>query len=564
MKDQIRKSIKAAINKLYPSIEVDFSVDYAPANIDADYASNAAMVLAKKLGRKPMAVAGEIAGDIGEIWEIRVASPGFINFKLKEEQLALTVGQVRNEQKNFGKVDLGHNELAMVEYFQLNVAKPPHVGHLRSAVIGDALKRILQFVGYNAVSDTHVGDWGTQFGLLLLAHKTLPHEKEVDLTELNRLYIEINRQIEGNPELREEAKQEFVKLEKGDEENRRMWKKFLALSKPEYKRSAKMLELLWPFDYDLGEQFYEDKMPEILRRLEEMKLLITGKTGEKYVDLEKHGLGRLICVKSDGGTTYELRDLATLAYRYDEITKKEKAELAWNLYVVDVRQSHDFKQVFKTMELLGYDISKSKHIAHGFMSLPEGKISSRKGNVVFLEALLEEAKKRALGIIEEKNPDLKNKDRVAEQVGLAAIKYFDLKHNRHSDIVFDWQEALSFEGNSGPYLQYTHARLTNILKKAGYKPKPASTFSPAEFPLIRQMAIFEDVIRDTATQFQPNVLANYLYVFAEKINYFYHNFPVLQATDKETANLRLDVVSACTQVLKNGLYLLGIDAPEEM
>lgn len=576
MKDKIRKVIKEAIAKRYPERQdIVFSVDYAPDNIDADFASNVALVLAKKLGQQPMETAERLRELISKSrnLDMSIAPPGFLNFKAAQETLLANLEEINKLPGTFGQTDIGQGKLAVVEYFQLNVAKPPHVGHLRSAVIGDCLKRILNFLGYKTVSDTHIGDWGTQIGIWISGLKKLPlNDRQLvigDIQSSAKVYVEQAQQSEADPSLREQGKAEFVKLEQGDIENRQIWEQTVDTAKTELIRHAEALGLM-SFDYHLGESFYQDKMPAVLQRLEQAGLLKVGETGEKYVDLEEFGLGRLICLKSDGATTYELRDLATLAYRYDALAKQEKVELALNLYVVDSRQAHDFRQVFKTMELLGYDISKSKHIEFGFMSLPEGPISTRKGTVISLEALIEEAKKRAIKIIEEKNPDLENKQEAASQVALGAIKYADLKNNRKSDIVFNWEEAFNFEGNTGPYLQYTHARLKSILRKAGRPLSPISPltslspFHPHELTLLRKLLLYPDVITDAASEFLPNTLAGYLYDLASQVNSFYHEVPVLQAEKEEQKGFRLALVSACAAVLKSGLSLLGIEAPEEM
>jgi arginyl-tRNA synthetase len=585
MKNQIKNAIQSAIKKLYPDHwDTVFSVDYPPAGVDADFASNIAMVLAKKIGKPPMDVAEEISGKLkveskklegrgkADLFEITVAKPGFLNFKLTRRALTENLNTIISKPSSYGAVDLGQGKPAIVEYFQLNIAKLPHVGHLRSAVIGDSLKRILKFSGYKVISDTHVGDWGTQVGSMICAYKNerdkgVSEAKfEPSVAEYTKLYAEQNKLIEKEPWRRDNAKKEFVKLERGDTENRKIWESMRKLSTQELESYVQRLGLL-SFDYNLGESFYEGKMPVILKRLEKADLLVIGETGEKYVDLEKYGLGRLICVKSDGGTTYEMRDLATLAYRYDELAKEQMSELAWNLYVVDTRQAHDFKQVFKTMELLGYDISKSKHVDFGFMSLPEGAISTRKGNAISLETLVEEAKKRALEIIKQKNPDLKNKEQVAEQVALAAIKYGDLKHNRKSDIVFDWDTALSFEGDTGPYLQYTYARLCSILRKVGErlgKNLDEVLIGQAEVAMLRKLALFPDKITDAAIEFLPSILAEYLFELAGVANGFYQSSPVMQEKDKKVRSLRLALVAAAVSVLKIGLGLLGIEAPEEM
>ncbi|MBI4050345.1 MAG: arginine--tRNA ligase [Candidatus Doudnabacteria bacterium] len=601
MKEQIKKTIRKIVTKLYPEQnDVSFAVDYAPVATGADFASNAAMILAKKVRKSPMAVAEEILrfAQNDKSFTVTVAKPGFLNFTLSSEALLDILSDILASPDKFGASDLGKGQLAIVEYFQLNVAKPAHVGHLRSAVIGDCLKRILRFVGYKAISDTHIGDWGTQLGIMIAALKKNQGDKTAVIRDIQSSVQAYVKQSQLEDE-RDIGKAEFVKLEKGDPVNRQYWQGLVETARQSLKKSAEKLQLL-NFEYELGESFYEDKMPAIIERLEEKGLLQIGETGEKYVDLEEYGLGRLICVKSDGGTTYEMRDLATLAYRYDELpqaviarnigTKQsqrlvpsddgiaalaplarndKKLELAWNLYVVDSRQAHDFKQVFKTMGMLGYDVAKSKHVEFGFMSLPEGPISTRKGTIISLEALIDEAKKRALGIINEKNPDLVHKERVAGQVALAAVKYADLVHNRKSDIVFRWDEALSFEGNTGPYLQYTHARLKSILRKSGATPHLSSPTSGEELKegertVLRKLSYFPDIIEETASEFLPSTLAAYLYDLAGQVNSFYHSSPVIQEKDEKLRELRLAVVMASANVLKNGLDLLGIEAPEEM
>lgn len=568
--------VKAILSlKLKSILGSDAAFDInVPESQFGDYSTNAAMIAAKTLKQAPLEVAGDLVSKLqadGEVMEvfskIEAVKPGFINFHLKPSFLTEALEKINKHPQSFGSSDGGKGKLVLVEYFQLNVAKPPHVGHLRSAVIGDSLKRLFISQGYKTVSDTHIGDWGTQFGILIWAYKNLDGAKKVDhenaLEDLNKLYVEANALIEEKPEVRDQAKAEFVKLEEGDRENRKLWEFFISVSKKEFDRMTEKLKLL-PFEYDLGESFYESRMKEIISKLEKANLLTTGETGEKYVDLEEYKLGRLIALKSDGGTTYELRDLATLAYRYDELGK---GKLSRNLYVVDSRQAHDFKQVFKTMELLGYDVSKSRHIEYGFLELPEGAISTRKGNAIALEQLIKEAESRALQIINEKNVGLKDKDKVAEVVGLGALKYADLKHNRRSNIVFRWEDALSFEGDTGPYLQYTHARLCSILRKHDEKLKYSSSdhdIHEIEFEVLRKIIHFPEILKDSVDDFAPNVLANYLYELSGLVNNFYHSVPVLGETNDVLKDFRLSIVHGAATTLKNGLYLLGIEAPEEM
>jgi arginyl-tRNA synthetase len=547
-----------------PSVEIT-----NPEPQFGDYATNIALKLAKPLAQSPKDVAENLAMQLKEFdtknhFSEIVAVNGFINFTVSKQSLLANVQRVIEQGELYGGSVYGNGEKVILEYFQNNVAKPPHVGHLRSAVIGDSLLRIMRFQGFNCISDTHIGDWGTQFGILLHAFKTMGDKAVIEqdpITELNKLYVAMSAKIEEDPEQRELGKAEFKKLEDGDPENRELWQWFVKVSMDDFELYKKLLNLL-PFDYNLGESFYEDSMPHVLEELRAKNLVVTGETGEQYVDLEEHGLGRCILIKSDGATTYHLRDFATYIYR------KKEFDFYRNLYIVDNRQAHHFNQLFKVLELAGYPAYQdSRHVDFGFMSLPEGAISTRKGTTVSLSNLIEEAKKRALAIIEEKNPTLEHKDGVAEQVGLAAIKYFDLSHNRRTEIVFTWDSALSFEGNTGPYLQYAHARIHGILRKAEAVPAAIPMdveITDQESAVLRKLMVFGEVLEVITEEYTPNLLCNYLFELAQHFNSFYQAIPVLQEIDADKKAFRLELVRATAQVINNGLYLLGIDAPEEM
>jgi arginyl-tRNA synthetase len=539
-----------------------------------DYASNAAMVTFKKFQRAPVASPAILASKLAEIcgeldkqqtFSAVTAVGGFINFTLAESFLLHNLEDILKRQDNFGRSDVGEGRTVIVEYFQNNIAKPPHVGHLRSAVVGDALMRVFEFLGFKAISDTHVGDWGTQFGILLYAYKTMGDKAVVEkdpIQELNKLYVTISNKIEEQPELRELGKAEFKKLEEGDSENRELWQWFVKVSLEDFERYRQLLGLL-PFDLNLGESFYEDKMPAVLKEFADKGLITPGETGELYVDLEADGLGRCILVKSDGATTYHLRDFATYIYRRNQFH-------FWrNVYVVDVRQAHHFRQLFRVLEMAGYPAETDSELADlGFMSLPEGAISTRKGTVISLENLIAEADRRALDIIEQKNPGLAHKNNVARQVALAAIKYFDLSHNRRTEFVFTWEKALSFEGNTGPYLQYTHARIHGILRKAGDTAGAPVTsginMQPQELAVLRKLNQFPEVLEMVLDDNLLNLLCNYLFELAQEFNSFYQAVPVLQEQQEHVRQFRLGLVTATAQVIKNGLSLLGIEAPEEM
>lgn len=574
MKKLILKVVFDSITELFgPSVAQGcvFTVTTPPKPEMGDYASNVALVLGKQLQKSPQEVGEKIASSLrllasSNLENIEVAG-GFLNFTLKPEILFSNVSEINSAGDNYGS--LGQNgQKVLVEYFANNVAKPPHIGHLRSAVIGDALKRLYKFLGYETVSDTHIGDWGVQFGILLYAFKQMGNKTQVEqdpVSELNKLYVAMSDRIAQEPELREKGKQEFVKLEEGDEENRKLWEWFVSVSLVDFERYRQLLGLE-AFDYNLGESFYEDKMPEILAELQEKQLVVTGEDGEQYVDLEAEGLGRCILIKSDGGTTYHLRDFATYKYR-------QGLGLWKNIYVVDARQQHHFKQLFKVLELAGYPVLKdSVHIDFGFLALPEGAISTRKGNVISLEALINEADRRALAIIEEKNPGLNEKAVVAKKVALAAIKYFDLMHNRQSNIVFEWDKALSFDGNTGPYLQYAYVRVKGIERRLKIdNPKLTANDSGdagftevAEKRLCSKLVYFKDVLDQAATEFYPHYICTYLFELASEFNNFYESVPVLKAETPEQKAVRLKLVQATAQVIKNGLGILGIEVLEEM
>lgn len=581
MKGYILELVKESMNQLAPS---EAEAVFASSVLDVsyprpgfgDYATNAAMVTFKKFqdspATSPMEFASRLAEAIqsvdgGKTFSKVEAVSGFINLTLSEEFLISGIQKILNQKETFGSSDIGSGRKVVFEYFQNNIAKPPHVGHLRSAVIGDSLVRIFKSLGYQTVTDTHIGDWGTQFGILLYAYKTMGDKSAVEqdpIQELNKLYVAMSAKIEQQPELRDLGKAEFKKLEDGDAENRELWKWFIRVSMEDFERYRSMLGLL-EFDHNLGESFYEDKMQSVLDELSSRNLITVGDDGEQYVDLEADGLGRCILVKSDGATLYHLRDLATYIYR------KREWDFYRNNYVVDVRQSHHFRQLFRILGMMGYPAeTDSRHIDFGFMSLPEGAISTRKGTVISLENLMGEAEKRALEIINVKNPELVNKEAAAKKVALSAIKYFDLSHNRTTEIVFSWDKAISFEGNTGPYLQYTHARIHGIMRKGGIEhssvsmPNESIGFTEHELVVMRKLHQFPEIVGICADDYTPNLLCNYLFELSQNFNSFYQAVPVLQEQDEQKRAARLAIITATAQVIRNGLYLLGIEAPEEM
>lgn len=549
-----------------PSIEVS-----VPEPGFGDYATNVALKLSRELREAPAKVAERIVRELTLLdseghFESVTERGGFVNVTLSRATLLSVLSRTLAERERFGHGSSGSGQRVLVEYFQPNMAKPLHLGHLGTAVIGDAVFRILESQGFCPESDTHLGDWGTQFGLLVLAYKQWGDQSVVErdpIAELNKLYVRINAEMERDPALRERGKAEFVKLERGDPENRQLWERFKEWSWREYDVVYRDLGIR-RHDHNWPESFFSDKMPAVVQELKDRGLLKESQ-GAQIVDLEPYALGVALAVKSDGGTTYLLRDLATFIYR-------KRQGFTRQIYVVDVRQSHTLAQTKKILELLGYisDPEEFTHVAYGYTSLPGGAMSTRKGNVVGLSDVVAKVREEAAKVIAEKNPELKERERVATQVAAAAIRYANLARNVSSDLVFRWEQALAFEGNTGPYLQYTHARIHGILRKAGSLPDQPVLGAEGfdlhlrEEAVLRHLAHFPESLERAAAELQPNVVCQYLFELAQLFNVFYQEVPVLKEPDLKVRAFRLRLCAGTAQVLKNGLAALGIEAPEQM
>jgi len=553
MRDKLKEIIKQAASQLGETGDFVFDVSYPEAKF-GDYATNVALVLSKPLQMKPQDVAKALIEKMDKnLFEsVEIAGPGFINFKLKVEELLSERRAVSGERS--GKI--------LMEYFQPNIAKPMHIGLLRTSMIGDSLSRMFKFLGYQVESDTHMGDWGTQFGFLILAYKKYGDVSVIEknpIDELNKLYVRINAEAETDETIRETAKQEFVKLEQGDIDNRKIWKQFVDWSMEKFLTINDLMDIQ-AFNHHWPESFYEDKMPAVLDQLK-AKGILKESQGAQIVDLEDQGLGIAVVVKSDGGTTYLLRDIATFIYR-------KGLGFAKQFYVVDNRQSHAFRQLFAILKLMGeIEEGEGVHIDYGFISFKGEALSTRKGNMVLAEEVIAQAEEKVAQIIAEKNPELKNKTEVIKAVSKGALKYFDLSHNRHSDIEFDWEKVLDFEGDSGPYLQYAYARLASILRKAGEPITynlPTITCSSTERELLFKLSILPEIVEDSVKDYLPNILANYLYNLAGLINKFYHESPVMGEADEMVKSFRLGLIKKAKDTLGQGLDLLGIKAIEEM
>ena len=524
--------------------------------------------LAKELRKAPPVIANEIKEKIeltDEIEKVEVAG-GYLNFFINKSELAIEVLKEISNVEQYGKSELGKEKNIVIDYSAPNIAKQFHIGHLRSTVIGGALYNIYKYLGYNVTGVNHLGDYGTQFGKLIEGYKMWGKEYNIEkdpINELTKIYIRINEACKENEEILENCRNNFKKLEDGDQECVEIWKKFRELSLKEFQ---KVYDLLGSkFDSWNGESFYSDKMPEVIDILQKTGKLVESQ-GAKIIDLEDKGINTpCIIEKSNGSTTYATRDLAAILYRartYDF----DKA-----LYVTSYEQVLHFKQVFEVAKLLGLDEKYTnglEHVSFGMVLLPEGKMSTREGNIIKLEELLNEAISRAKEIIEQKNPDLENKEEVAKKVGIGAVIFNDMSASRIKDEVFDWNTILNFQGETGPYIQYTYVRTKSVLEKAGYLPKIENVkidnlsdeYSMAILKLIYN---FEDILIQVTDKNEPSMLARYLIELAKAYSSFYNENKII-VDDKDVQDARVYLTYAVSQVLKQGANLLGIEMPEKM
>lgn len=524
--------------------------------------------LAKELRKAPPAIANEIKEKIEtveEIEKIEVAG-GYLNFFINKSILAKEVLEEISKNEKYGKSEIGKEKNIVIDYSAPNIAKPFHIGHLRSTVIGGALYNIYKYLGYNVTGVNHLGDYGTQFGKLIEGYKMWGKEYDIEkdpINELTKIYIRINEACKNDEQILENCRNNFKKLEDGDSYCVEIWKKFRELSLQEFQ---KVYDLLGSkFDSWNGESFYSDKMPEVIEILEKTGKLIESQ-GAKIIDLEDKGINTpCIIEKSNGSTTYATRDLAAILYRartYDF----DKA-----LYVTSYEQVLHFKQVFEVAKLLGLDEKYTKgleHVSFGMVLLPEGKMSTREGNIIKLEDLLNEAISRAKEIIEQKNPDLENKEEVAKKVGIGAVIFNDMSSSRIKDEVFDWNTILNFQGETGPYIQYTYVRTKSVLEKAGYLPKMdeikiEKLVDEYSLTILKLIYNFEDVLIQVTDKNEPSILARYLIDLAKAYSSFYNENKII-VEDKDIQNARVYLTYATSEVLKQGANLLGIQMPEKM
>ena len=521
-----------------------------------------AFSLAKIERKAPQAIAADIAEKIdASHFEKVVATGPYVNFFLDKSQISdQVIKAVIQAGADYGQQDEGHGGNITIDLSSPNIAKPFSVGHLRSTVIGDALSNIFRKMGYNTIKINHLGDWGKQFGLLMVAYKKWGSKEAVEanpIDELLKLYVRINAEIENDPALDEEGRLWFKKLEDGDPEATELWQWFRDESLVEFNRIYKLLGV--EFDSLNGEAFYNDKMDEAVQILEEKGLLKESK-GASIVELDDVNLPPAMIKKSDGATLYITRDIATAIYR------ARTYNFVKNIYAVGQEQSNHFRQLKAVLKKMGFDWSDDMiHVDFGLVTKNRQKLSTRKGNIILLEPTLQEAISRAKAQIEEKNPELENKEEVARAVGVGAVKFYDLKTDRRNGYDFDLEAMVSFEGETGPYVQYAYARIQSILRKANFTPSTDATYSlsdPESWEIIKLLQDFSRVVKRAAENYDPSLIAKYAINLAQAFNKYYAHTRILDESPERDSRLALSYSTAV--VLKEALRLLGVEAPEKM
>lgn len=567
----IKSSIKQALDELEIKLPKDIHLETPMISDHGDFSSNIAMQLNSKphpaqIGKtlNPKQIAEKIKSRLSKhkklsksVSKIEIAGPGFLNFWLSEEALTQNLENILN--KNILNSNFGENKNIVIDYSAPNIAKRFSVGHLRSTVIGQALYNLYTTLGFDTVGDNHLGDWGTQFGMILAGLEK--YDLDIDklsVEDLENLYVKYSAEAKEELNLRDKAKDWFKKLEEGDTEAKSIWQKAVDISLEEFDKIYQKLDV--KIDYAYGESFYEDKMQTVIDKAKSKNL---ARESEGALIFEFKDLPPAMLLKSDGTTTYFTRDLATIKFRLDEFNPVKI------IYEVGAEQTLHFLQVFTAAEKLGWtDNVELKHVAHGLFLMNGKKMSTRKGTNIKLSDLLDKAVEKAREAIEEaqvaKDLSDKQKEEISEKVGIGAIKYFDLKHSPSSNIDFDWEDALNMQGNSGPYLQYTYARTQSVLRKAG-QPSTINyqllSTNAEEMVLLRIFSQFFGIIIDAAKNYSPNTLANYLYDLAQKYNGFYNAHKII---DSDKQEFRLALTAATGIILKQGLEILGVKSPERM
>lgn len=559
----VAECLKAKIEDLSVE-EIKGLIEVPPNKEMGDYAFPC-FKLAKIFRKAPNMIAEDISKDIELTDGISkvINLGGYVNFFVNKTQLAETViKKVLSEKKDYGRSDLGKDETIIVEYSSPNIAKPFHIGHIRTTVIGNAIYKLYESQGFKTIRINHLGDYGTQFGKLIVAFKKWGDKKAVEenpIPELLKLYVQFHEEAEKQPELEDESREWFSKLEHGDAEAKELWQWFRDESLKEFDRVYDLLDI--QFDSLAGESFYSDKMDSVIDTLNEKHLLQESK-GDQVVDLEPYNIPTALVTKNDGSTLYMTRDLAAAIYR------KETYDFDKCIYVVGSQQALHFQQCFKILELMGYEWAKDLiHVQFGMVSLEEGTMSTRKGRVVFLEDALNQAIDKTKDIILTKNSNAENVDEISKQVGVGAVIFQELSNSRIKDYTFSWERTLSFEGETGPYVQYTHARCCSVLRKFGEPVSDDINFDlladEGSSEVLKQIESFNKNILAALRKNEPHIVTRFVLDLAQAFNKFYHDNPIL-VEDVELKKARVALVEATRQTIENGLALLGMKSPERM
>lgn len=519
--------------------------------------------LAKIFRKAPNMIAEEIAGKIEVTKDLSKVVPmgPYVNFFVnKEIYVKEVLGKVG---ENYGASDIGKGKTICIDYSSPNVAKNFHVGHLRTTIIGNSLYHIFDKLGYHVERINHLGDWGTQFGKLIVAYKKWGSKEAVEekgIPELLDLYVKFHKEAEEDDSLNDQAREWFAKMEQGDQEALSIWEWFKDISLVEYKRIYNVLNV--DFDHYTGESFYRDKTNAVVKELDE-KGLLKESEGAMIVDLDEYDMAPCLVTKKDGSSIYATRDLAAIFYR------KNTYNFDKCIYVTGLEQKLHFAQVFKVVELMGYEWAKDQliHVPYGLVSLEGGKLSTRSGNIVYAEDILKESVSKIKEIIEQKNPDLENKDEVAKKVGIGAIIFNDLYNQRIKDVTFTWEKIHNFDGETCPYVQYTYARAASVLRKTGITEvgeiDASLVTDDTSVALLKEIERFPQIVKTAAERLEPSVVSRYVMAVAQAFNRFYHENQC-NVEDENLMKARVKLVIVAKQVIKDGLELLGIQCPEQM